>query len=92
MVSVRGVKRSACCCLKGAKAVHSKITCAALVNVLCSTYSSSSRRGIAEREEIDSPCILDSWRAEIRGSYVRVVGSKIYHSVPLKTSLSLCTS
>ena len=26
-MSVRGVKRFACCCLKGAKAVHSKIIC-----------------------------------------------------------------
>ena len=27
MVPVRGVNRSACCCLKGARAVHSKIIC-----------------------------------------------------------------
>ena len=27
MVSVRGVKRSACCCLKGARAAHSKTIC-----------------------------------------------------------------
>ena len=27
MVPVRGVKRSACCCLKGARAIHLKITC-----------------------------------------------------------------
>ena len=27
MVSVQGVKRSACCCLKGARAVHSEIIC-----------------------------------------------------------------